>query len=97
MLRGWFVGDFEPTVFPTAAVEVGIKHYRAGDTEEGHHHNIATEITVIVSGAARMGAEQLSEGEILVLNPGEESDFEALTDVTLVAVKLPAARNDKYV
>ena len=27
MTRGWFVGDFEPTLYRTDAVEVAVKHY----------------------------------------------------------------------
>ena len=42
MLRGWFIGDFSPTVLSTKDVEVGVKLYKAGDSEERHFHKIAT-------------------------------------------------------
>jgi len=48
MVRGWFIGDFSPTVLATKAVEVGVKLYKAGDSEERHFHKIATEVTVIL-------------------------------------------------
>ena len=38
MVRGWFVGNFEPTAYRTSDVEVAIKHYVAGDTEKRHYH-----------------------------------------------------------
>lgn len=97
MLKGWFVGDFEPTLYRTQDVEIAVKHYGAGEHEASHHHEIATELTVIVTGAARMRDRELGPGDIVVLTPGEVSDFTALTEVTLVAVKLPGASNDKYV
>lgn len=96
MIGGWFVGDFTPTVLATGDVEVAVKRYAAGDRDARHHHRIATEVTVLVSGRARMGESELAEGDIVLLEPGESSDFEALTDVTLVAVKHPGASNDKY-
>ena len=96
MIRGWFVGDFEPTLYRTEAVEVAIKSYAPGDVEARHHHKVATEITAIVSGHARMDGREVGPGEIVTLAPGESCDFAALTEVVLVAVKIPGARDDKY-
>lgn len=97
MVKGWFVGDFEPTLYRTRDVEVAVKHYQSGDYEGSHHHKIATELTVIVSGTARMAGRDVGPGEIVVLQPGEITDFTALTAVTSVCVKIPGAVDDKYV
>jgi hypothetical protein len=40
MVKGWFVGDFEPTALRTAACEVSVKHYkwrrkRSGSRSQG--------------------------------------------------------------
>lgn len=96
MTRGWFIGDFEPTVLRTSDVEVAVKTYAAGDHEARHHHRVATETTCIVSGTARMAGREVTAGDIIVLDPYESTDFTALTDVVLVAVKVPGARNDKF-
>jgi hypothetical protein len=96
MVRGWFVGDFEPTLYRTDAVEVAVKEYASGDHEARHHHKLATEITAVVSGRVRMDGRELGPGDIATLAPGESSDFTALTAATVVAVKLPGARDDKY-
>jgi hypothetical protein len=96
MVRGWFVGDFEPTAYRSSDVEVAIKHYNAGDAEERHVHKIATELTAVVSGSVRMDGRELHAGEILELAPGEPCDFLALTDAVVVAIKLPAVAGDKY-
>jgi len=96
MIKGWFVGGFEPSVFNTEVVEVGVKRYQAGDSESRHHHKVATEITVVLDGRARMNGHEYASGDILTILPGESTDFIALTDVTTVVVKLPSVRNDKY-
>ena len=96
MIKGWFVGDFEPTMLKTSDVEVGVKRYIAGDYEEFHHHRIATELTCIISGKVKMNGVTYSEGSIITINPTEGTDFEALTDVVNVVVKYPGATNDKY-
>ena len=96
MTKGWFVGQFTPTLMSTTAVEVAVKYYKAGDYEQMHHHKIATEITVITSGTVRMSGIEYSSGTIIVLEPNKATDFLAITDVTTTVVKIPGAPNDKY-
>ena len=96
MVRGWFVGNFEPTAFQTDACEVGLKSYKAGDSEERHYHKIATEITLIQSGRVRMNNVEYKAGEIIVIPPLESTDFHALEECVTVVVKVPGAKDDKY-
>jgi quercetin dioxygenase-like cupin family protein len=96
MVRGWFVGAFSPTVLNTKEFEVAIQRYKAGDHEAAHVHRVATEITVLVSGRARMNGKEYAEGSIIVIEPGEQTDFEALTDCVNVVVKTPCVPGDKY-
>jgi hypothetical protein len=96
MTKGWFVGNFEPTVLSTTDVEVAVKKYKAGDYELSHHHKIATEITVITDGEVKMNGVIYSSGAIIVIEPNEPTDFLALTDVTTTVVKYPGANDDKY-
>ena len=96
MVRGWFIGNFTPTVLATQAVEVGVKLYKAGDFGERHFHKIATEVTVILSGRVRMNGVEFISGDIITIEPMESTDFEVLEDTSTIVVKLPGASNDKY-
>lgn len=96
MINGWFVGAFEPTAHYSEACEVAVKHYSAGDAESAHFHKVATEITLVLNGTVRMCGREFSAGDIVVLQPGEITSFQALTDATNVVVKVPGALNDKY-
>jgi mannose-6-phosphate isomerase-like protein (cupin superfamily) len=96
MTKGWFIGDFAPTAHRTRDVEVAVKHYSAGDAEAAHLHKIACEFTVVVSGTVRMNERDFSSGDIIVVEPGEATDFYALTDAVTTVVKLPGAPDDKY-
>ncbi len=96
-IGGWFVGNFEPSLFKTNDVEVGVKHYKAGDSEGYHHHKVATEFTVIISGKVLMDNHEFEAGDIIKIKPNVSTNFIALTDVATVVVKLPGANNDKYI
>jgi hypothetical protein len=96
MTKGWFIGNFTPSLAPTDAVEVAVKEYPAGFTEEWHFHKIATEYTVIVSGEVEMNGSRYTSGTIIIIQPGEGTDFLAITPTITVVVKLPGASNDKF-
>jgi quercetin dioxygenase-like cupin family protein len=92
---GWVVGDFSPSLLKSGQVEVGIKYFKAGDTEPSHKQIIATELTVVVSGTIRLGNQIYSQGEIVRIAPGIFADFEAISDSALVCIKYPSLPNDK--
>lgn len=96
MHKGWFIGNFEPTVFQTEAFEVAVKHYKAGDSEPAHFHKGAREFTVIVSGKVQVNDVNYEAGDILTIQPNTEATFKALTDVVTTVVKVPGVKNDKF-
>ena len=97
MVNGWFIGNFDPSLYKTNDVEVGVKKYSIGDIEKLHYHKIATEFTVIISGEVVMNNEKYVSGDILVIEPGVSTDFLAVSNVTTLVVKIPGANDDKYI
>lgn len=97
MIKGWFIGNFEPTLIKTNDVEVAVKEYNKGDYEAKHYHKIATEITVVITGRVRMNGVEYKKGDIIVMEPNDATDFECLEDGTQnVVVKYPGVNSDKY-
>lgn len=96
MVKGWFVGNFEPTLIQTHDVEVAVKEYKKGDYEARHYHKLATEVTVIAVGRVRMNGVEYGRGDIVVIEPNEATDFEVLEDTVTTVVKYPGASHDKY-
>jgi quercetin dioxygenase-like cupin family protein len=97
MKGGWFIGNFDPSLLKTNLCEVAVKSYKKGDHEESHYHKIATEYTVIITGRVKMNGIEYRAGDIIVMEPDEDTDFESLEDGTAnVVVKIPGANNDKY-
>ena len=95
--KGWFIGDFTPTLLKTNDFEVAIKYYKAGDQEERHHHKLATEYTVVVSGEISMNGEKFIKDEIITILPNEKVVFKCLTDAITVVIKTPSIKGDKYI
>ena len=96
MVGGWLVGNFEPVCLRTTACEVAYKQYAPGDHEAAHVHRLASELTLIASGRARMNGRELTAGDIVILEPGEATDFTALEPTMTVVVKMPSVAGDKY-
>lgn len=98
MVRGWFIGNFEPSLYKTENCEIAVKEYNAGDYEEAHYHKIATEFTVIISGKVLMNGIEYHAGDIIEISPLEITNFKCLENGTInVVVKIPSVKNDKYI
>lgn len=97
MIKGWFVGDFEPSVLKTKDFEVGFKEYKKGDIEKKHYHKQAIELTFIARGKVIMFDRVFTEGDIIQINPGEQTSFVVLEDTLTVVVKTPSVANDKFI
>ena len=95
-VKGWVVGNFEPTLFQTDDFEVAVKNYKEGDYEEKHYHKVATEWTIISEGRVLMNGIEYSKGDVITIEPGEATDFKVLEDTTTTVIKIPCVRGDKY-
>ncbi len=97
MTGGWFIGNFEPSLFNTTDFEVAVKRYKAGDQEKSHYHQQAIEFTVILNGEVEMSGKRYVDGDIIRIEKNESTDFKAITDVVTVVVKMPSVVNDKFI
>jgi quercetin dioxygenase-like cupin family protein len=52
---------------------------------------------VILDGFAEMSGTVYSAGDIIKIEPNKSTDFKALSDLKTVVVKIPGAKNDKYI
>jgi hypothetical protein len=92
-IRGWFVGNFEPTAWKTPDFEVGYRVHSKG-TDQPHTHTTCTEINLVTSGKMIIQDKLLVTGDIFILRPWEISNAVFLEDTGVVCVKVPSI-NDK--
>ena len=94
---GWFVGDFEPTAYRTAAAEVAFVRHSKGQHWPAHIHMVATEINLLVSGRMMIQGETIEPGTVFLIEPGEIGDPQFLEDCEVVVVKVPSIPGDKQI
>ncbi len=94
--KGWFIGDFEPNVFKTDLFEVGLLTRYKGQDDPPHHHEIAIEYNVLVSGSMTINGNLLEKGDVFVIERGEITKSIFHEDTILLVVKTPSVPNDKY-
>ena len=94
--KGWFIGDFSPSILDLKSSELAIKRYKAGDYEPLHHHKIATEVTVIIEGCVEMNGKIFVKNDIIIIYPNESTDFKCLNDTVTCVFKNHSVANDKY-
>lgn len=96
MTRGWFVGNFQPSVLETDKFEVGILSHPSGQEWPAHYHKVAQEINYLVSGDMTVNDVKISVGDIFVIEPGEVAKPVFLQDCQVLCIKVPSVPGDKY-
>lgn len=96
MNRGWIAGKFAGALFDKD-YELAYKYYSKDEYERSHKHDLSEEVTIVLFGEVEMNGVKYTEGDILVLEKGEYSDFRCLSDRAITAVYRPDGSfpNDK--
>lgn len=94
--RGWFIGNFNPSVLKTPEFEVGVITHKQGENWGEHYHKIAAEYNVLLKGKLTINGTLLEEGNIFIIEPNESALPVFLEDCTVLCVKVPSVIGDKY-
>lgn len=96
MVRGWFIGDFEPSILRTKDFEVAYLRHAKGEKWDAHYHAQSVEYNYLIRGAMIMQGTVLVAGDLFVLDKGEVADPIFLDDCELIVVKVPSIPSDKH-
>lgn len=95
--KGWFIGDFEPSLLKTKEFEVSVQFHPKGFVGEKHLHKKTTEYNLILDGSVKIGGFILIAGQIFTFEPNEISESEFLEDTRILVVRTPSIPTDKYI
>ena len=96
MIRGWFIGDFKPSILRTDKFEVGILTHKKGEYWPPHFHKEAIEYNVLLEGKMKVQETIINTEDIFIFKKGEIADPEFLEDCKVLVVKVPSIPRDKY-
>jgi quercetin dioxygenase-like cupin family protein len=94
--RGWFIGNFEPSLLKTSDFEVGLLTHKKDEYWAPHCHKESVEYNVLISGKMVVQGKELNSGDVFVFDKGEVADPIFLEDCTLIVVKVPSIPSDKF-
>lgn len=94
--RGWFIGDFEPSLLRTKDFEIGILDHKKDEIWPSHIHYKADEYNVLIAGVMLINGKFVFPGEMFVIEKGEIATPVFVTDCKLVVVKVPSVIGDKF-
>ena len=94
--RGWFIGNFEPSILKTDQFEVGVLTHTKGEVWPKHDHALHTEYNLLLKGKMSICGETINEGEFFIISPNEVADPVFLEDCTVLCIKTPSVPGDKY-
>lgn len=95
-IRGWVIGNFEPSIIKTEHCELGILRHRRGEYWPRHYHKMATEYNYLAKGKMNVNGVIINEGDIFIIDKNEVSEPEFLEDCIVVVLKIPSVKGDKY-
>ena len=93
---GWFVGDFEPSIFKNPFFEVAHHSHKKNDVTFPHYHQVTNELNYIVRGEMMVDKKHLKAGDMWIYEPWDISDVEFLDDTDLMIIRWPSIPCDKY-
>lgn len=97
MKKGWFIGNFEPSVFRTTLFEAGYKIHRKNQYWPAHYQQLAIEINLVIDGKVKINNDVFTKGDIFLVEPREVVKPEFLTRCKIVVIKIPSLPQDKVI
>lgn len=94
--NGWIVGDFQPSLFISKHLDIGVLYLKKGQVGDGHFHKKHIEYNIIINGKAKINDKILNNGDIFIYDKLQKSNVEYLEDTILLVIKNPSTKNDKY-
>lgn len=97
MYRGWFVGNFEPSVYKTKDFEVGYLLHKKGERWDIHYHEHMKEINLLVKGKMILNNKAIKENDIFVIDKNVIAAPIFLEDCYILCIKVPSVIGDKVI
>jgi dTDP-glucose pyrophosphorylase len=95
--RGWFIGDFEPSILKNTGIELGFMTHKKGEIIKFHYHEHCIEINLLVKGRVLNCGKIIEQGDIFVFDKNSPACPIFLEDSEIVCFKSKPSNTDKVI
>ena len=95
--RGWFIGDFQPSIIKTSEFEVAKLSHKKNEKWGFHYHSLATEINVLLKGSMTINGMDVSTNSIFICDKNQVACPIFNEDCDILCIKVPSKPDDKYI
>ncbi len=97
MFRGWFIGNFEPSVYKNCTFEVGYLYHKKNELWDTHYHNNIIEVNLLIEGKMILNDIEINKNEIFIIDRKEIACPIFLEDCRIICIKIPSILCDKII
>jgi choline kinase len=97
MVRGWFIGDFLPSILRTQEFEVGFGDHFVNQKWPYHIHDDMEEYNYVLEGSLQLSGIDYHTGDFFMFERGTPAIPSFATHCKIVCIKSPSVRGDKRV
>ncbi len=96
-LRGWIIGNFNPSIYKTSQYEIGLLTHAKDEKWEFHYHKNMTEINILISGHFLLNNIPISAGTVFIINKNVIACPKFLETCKILCIKIPSMPGDKTI
>ncbi len=96
-VRGWLIGNFEPSIIRATDFEIGLLHHAAGEKWPFHYHKEAVEINYLLKGSMKLNGLNLNAGQRFIMPRNMIACPDFLENCVILCIKVPSVPKDKYI
>ena len=94
-VRGWFIGDFEPSIIRTKTWEVALLRHSKGEKWDFHYHAQADEVNVLLNGRMMLNGHEIRSRNVFTIPKKQIACPLFLEDCLILCIKTPSVIGDK--
>ena len=94
-VRGWFIGDFEPSILRTKTWEMALLKHSKNEKWDFHYHSQADEVNVLLSGRMMLNGREIRARNMFTIPKKQIACPLFLEDCMILCIKTPSVIGDK--
>jgi hypothetical protein len=96
-MRGWLIGNFEPSIVKTPDYEIGLLTHGKGEQWGFHYHQSSIEFNILLSGHFLLNNIPISAGTVFIINKNVIACPKFLEQCKILCIKIPSVPGDKTI